>query len=281
MSKAIGFLVLLIALVSGLFASAAVMKYMKNQRQALTSETATTTAKIIVAQKEIPVGTTIRSEHISLVERPKKNLPESGFAETKLVIDRMVKSTIYNGEIVLNERLVEPGAPGGLPALIPEGMRAVTLRVDDTISVGGFVQPGYHVDIVTTIDFHGVNEETVSKVILQNIRVVATGQEIERKEDKKSKVVPTVTVLVDLEQAERLVLAANAGTIRLVLRNHRDESEKPTDGVKLSNLISTMNKELAPPKLEITPEINDEDTRDFRIVGVFRGGVRSEVVFNQ
>ncbi len=281
MSKAIGFLVLLIALVSGLFASAAVMKYMKNQRQALTSETATTTAKIIVAQKEIPVGTTIRSEHISLVERPKKNLPESGFAETKLVIDRMVKSTIYNGEIVLNERLVEPGAPGGLPALIPEGMRAVTLRVDDTISVGGFVQPGYHVDIVTTIDFHGVNEETVSKVILQNIRVVATGQEIERKEDKKSKVVPTVTVLVDLEQAERLVLAANAGTIRLVLRNHRDESEKPTDGVKLSNLISTMNKELAPPKLEITPEINDEDTRDFRIVEVFRGGVRSEVVFNQ
>lgn len=283
MSKTVGFLVLFIALVSGLFASATVMKYIQSQRAALTTKSNASMAKVVITQKEIPAGTTITAEHIAVVDRSKETVPASGFANAKDVIGRMVKSTIYKDEIVLNERLVEPGAPGGLPALIPKGMRAVTLRVDDTISVGGFVQPGHHVDIVTTVDLRGNENETVSKVILQNIRVLATGQEIERKEEEKSKVVPTVTVLVTLEQAERLVLATNAGTIRLVLRNHHDTSEDPTNGIKLSNLVTTGIQELVPPTLEKTPILNEEpDPRaNVRIVEVFRRAERTEVVFNQ
>ena len=163
-------------------------------------------------------------------------------------------------------------------------MRAITLKVDETMSVAGFVQPGHHVDIVTTIENNDLQEGANSKVILQNIRVIASGHEIERKDDEKPKIVPTVTVLVNLEQAERLSLAANVGSIRLVLRNHADKDEEMTTGAKMSSLIFQEPKSfLPPPQLveipEEEPEVIEEPINNVHTVIIHRGNSQTEVSF--
>jgi len=287
MSKAAAILVLLVAILSGLFASAAVMKYVQNQRRTASSATAGTPTTVRRAQKDIPAGTTILADYVLEATRPKNIVPEGAFNSQRLVLNRMAKTAIYKGEILMQERLTEPGAPSGLSSLIPEGLRAITLRVDDTIGVGGFVQPGHHVDIVTTVDLRGETNETVSKVILQNLQVIATGQEIDhkdRKESEKPKTVPTVTVLATPEQAEKLTLAANAGVIRLILRNYNDNAEEITKGIRLSNLIADARPSLPPPEpvqVQDTAKAPEIPAKKFNIVEVYRGAQKSEVAFEK
>ena len=280
MSKTIAILVLLIAVMSGLLAGAAVMKYVREQKQAMAAGANVPMRTVVIAQKEIPTGEAVQPDQISVVGCVADLAPEGTFSSPSSVVGRIVKTTIYPHEMVLKERLVEPGSPGGLPALIPEGQRAVTLRVDDTISVAGFIQPGHYVDIVTTIDLNKEQKETVSKVILQNIQVIATGQEVERKEEAKPKVVPTVTVLVTLEQAERLILAVNAGTVRLVLRSQSDHQQEETRGARLSSLISDADRGVLPPKPGTSSLAEETRPQNVRTVVVYRGTARSEVSFN-
>ncbi|MEW6235490.1 MAG: Flp pilus assembly protein CpaB [Candidatus Omnitrophota bacterium] len=287
MSKAAAILVLFIAILSGLFASAAVMKYVQNQRRTASSSEAGPLTSVAVAQKDIPAGTAILAEHVMDATHPKSLIPAGAIDSQKLALNRMAKTAIYKGEILVQERLTEPGAPSGLSSLIPEGQRAITLRVDDTIGVGGFVQPGHHVDIVTTVDLRGETNETVCKVILQNLQVIATGQEIDRKdrkENEKPKTVPTVTVLATPEQAEKLTLAANAGVIRLILRNFRDNAEEITKGIRLSNLIADARPSLPPPEpvqIQETAKAPETPAKKFSIIEVYRGAQKSEVAFEK
>ncbi|HPA46138.1 MAG TPA: Flp pilus assembly protein CpaB, partial [bacterium] len=184
---------------------------------------------------------------------------------------------LYPGEVLMNHRLTPQGGSGGLPTLIPEGYRAITLRVDDTISVAGFVHPGDHVDVLTTVDLPDMDGESATKAILQNVKVIATGQEIERSDENKPKTVSTVTVLTTLEQAERLTLATIAGTIRLVLRNHADHQQSYTPGITLSGLIPQSRRESSQP--EPSTGIAVPPPRPVRTVQVYRGGEKSEVTF--
>ena len=288
MSKAAAFLVLAIAVLSGLFASAAVVKYMQQQKKTETAAAVPMTA-LVIAKEEIPAGTTIRSEHIDLVERVAEAAPPGAIKNKNEVVGRMVKSAIYKDEVIVEKRLVEPGSAGGLPALIPNKQRAFTVRVDETISVAGFIRPGHYIDIVTTvdIDYDGAGRETISKVILQNIRVIATGKEIERKDENRAKVVPTVTVLVTLEQAERLALASNAGTVLLVLRNHTDKVEETTEGARLTSLIPNVHQGLEPPEPVVFTEIEPLPIEPLptpiplKTIVVHRGKTISEVSFKQ
>jgi len=282
MTKRAGFLVLLFALFSGLIASAAVMKYVRTlseQKQIVPQ-----TAPVVVSKVSIPAGGVILDSQIEVVQRPIADIPSSSIKTLKLAKGRIVRTTIFPGEIIMDERLVKPGSLGGLPSLIPHGMRAITLKVDETTSVSGFVRPGHFVDILTTIDVDG-GEKTITKTILQNIRVIATGHEIENsQEEKKVKVIPTITVLATLAQSERIALATNAGSIRLVLRNHEDVDEVITEGVSLSNLIPQTNHdiELSPPVLvEAFDEPVPQSTpNNVRVVEVYRGTQKTEVTFS-
>ncbi len=284
MSKAAGFLVLLIAIVSGLIASATVMNYIQSQQS--NQAEPINMKSVVVAKEDISAGTTIHHNHFEVVKRSIESVPKKAVVNPDLLVGRMTRASIYSGEMILEERLVESGSLGGLPALIPPGMRAITLRVDDTISVGGFVQPGHHVDIVTTVDIRSQQSETVSKVILQNIRVLAVGQEIESGDEKRANMVPTVTVLVNLDQAERIALASNVGQIRLVLRNYKDKDLSETTGIKLSNLIPSANREVYEPvKSDWEPELVEEPTPvptpKPHVVVIYRGSEKDEVSFNK
>lgn len=281
MTKRAGVLVLIFALFSGLIASATVMKYVK---QLHTQQTvAKPMASVLVTKVSIPAGGSILANQVELAQRAVDGIPAGSIKSLKDAEGRVVRSTLYPGEIVLEERLIKRGSLGGLPSLIPKGMRAITLKVDDTIGVSGFIRPGNYVDVLTTVDIEGDVKETVTKTILQSIQVIATGNEIENAdEDKKAKVVPTVTVLVNLDQAERLSLAVNAGTIRLVLRNHEDLEPVLTEGVTLTSLIPQFHPELKLP----VPVLAEEEVAiaptpvpvRAHVIEVYRGAEKSEVM---
>ncbi|HOJ61718.1 MAG TPA: Flp pilus assembly protein CpaB [bacterium] len=283
MTRSAGLFVLIFAIMSGFIASAAVIKYVRQQENQQTV-LANTTQPVVIAKDTIPVGTAIQPNQVEVVQRAPETLPANAIRMQSEAAGRVTLSTIYPGEVIVKERLADASGPGGLPLLIPKNMRAITLKVDDTISVAGFVRPGHHVDVVSTIDVDRSMGRTVSKTILQNVKVIATGQEIENNvEQQKSKLVPTVTVLVTLEQAERLSLAINAGSIRLVLRNHDDNAEILTEGVTLNSLIPQAEKELKLPAPE--PVMADagmpveEPVNRIRTIEVYRGADKSEVTF--
>ena len=282
MSKSIAIGVLILAIASGLIAGATVVNYVRQQKSQLTQKTPALES-VVIAKESIPAGSRIEATQIAVVQRLPSDIPANAIHSDKGLQGRVTKSAVYPGEIIVENRLVEPGSVGGLPALIPEGMRAMTLRVDDTISVAGFVRPGHHVDILTTIDVDKVQGKTFSKAILQDIQVIATGQEIENNDEKKAKVVSTVTVLVKLEQAERLTLAANAGMIRLVLRSLDDDSQIQTPGVSLSSLIPQSDREPELPKPEPVEYSEPPQSKilNHRTIEVYRGIEKSEVTFAQ
>lgn len=285
MTKRAGVFVLIIALLCGLFASVTVMKYVK-QLNAKEAKVAKPMGPVLVTKVSIPAGGNILTNQVEIAQRPVDTIPAGAIKSLKDAEGRVVRATLYPGEMVLEERLIKRGSLGGLPSLIPKGMRAITLKVDEMINVSGFVRPGHYVDILTTIDIEGDVKETVTKTILQMIQVIATGKEIENQEDdKNAKVVPTVTVLVTLEQAERLALATNAGQIRLVLRNLEDSNEVLTQGVTLTSLIPRSVLPLPLPKpVEVEDKEKEEPRPEptpipMRVIEVYRGTEKSEVSF--
>lgn len=281
MTKGAAFITLIVATIAGLIASYSISHYVQ-AIQAQNENQINGWAWVVYATKEIPAGVKIQPDMVSRKHMPPDGLPEGIFSEMETVKDRVPTDAIYPGEIILQKRLAGIGTPAGLPAMIPNGFRAITLKVDDTIGVGGFIQPGNFVDVLTTVDLGQSGRELVSKVILQNVLVIATGNDVDSLEDKKAKVVPTVTVLVSLEKAERLSLATNAGSIRLVLRNHADKEEEITDGVTLANLIPQVNQEQRdlpePEPVEAEPE---EPKKQVHVVEVYRGSEKSEITFER
>ena len=288
MSKSVAFFVLLLAIVAGLIATTMVMRYIKQQQKP--AQVKAETAPVVVVKAQIPAGTSIRSEQIAVAQRPPKTIPQGAIKSATDVIGRVVRTTVYPGEVLMQNRLAASGGLGGLPALIPRGYRAITLRVDDRQSVAGFIRPGHCVDVLTTLDLPNSSRDIMTKVILQNIRVIATGQEIEETEEseegekkkaKKVRVVPTVTVIVTLEQAESLTLASSAGVIRLVLRSHTDRIEEKTAGVTLSSLIPQAEKDLEEetPVVVALPAFSEPTPVPVRTVEVYRGTEKTDVTF--
>lgn len=277
MSKLGALIILIVAVLSGLIASATVLRYIKQHQTVVSVEPEA--AQVVVAIVKIPAGSLIHADQLKISALRSESAPEGVFGTIEELAGRYARTTIYPGEMIVAGRLADPRSMGGLPTLIPEGMRAITLRVDDTISVAGFVRPGHRVDVLTTIDMDDNNHQTVTRTILQNLEVIATGQELDDEDAiKNAKLVPTVTVLVSLGQAELLTLASNAGVIRLVLRNTTDGFQELTDGVSLSNLIpqATQEVELPEPVMVVS---EPEPIKPMKVVEVFRGNDLSTVSF--
>lgn len=281
MSKGTAFFLLVVAVIAGLIASAAVNNYISQYQKVAQADPVDNRVNVIVAQYRIPAGTAIKADHLTVSRFPAEIAPERSFRDMDSVLGRVVRTTIFPGEIIVENRLEPPGAAAGLSALIPEGQRAITLKVNDTSAVAGFINPGNYVDVVTTIRGAADDEGTISKVILQNVKVIATGQEIERDEENKAKIVPTVTVLATLEQAERLSLASDLGDIRLVLRNQTDKVEANTAGVTLRNLLPQAENDASPPmEMQIVPTATPQP-KAYYTVKLHKGGQTEEYTFQE
>lgn len=185
--------------------------------------------QLVVAAKELPLGATLLRESLKVRSVPESLFPAGGFSRVEDVLDRPVISTIQADEPVVEARIAARGSGLGLAPLIPPGMRAMAVRVNDVVGVAGFILPGMRVDVLVTGRPPGRNE-SYTRTVLQNVTVLSAGQTIET--DGKSQAIntPVVTLLVSPSDAETLTLANNEGHIQLVLRNSADQLAVGTRG---------------------------------------------------
>ncbi len=154
---------------------------------------------------------------------------------------RVAVTNIAAREPITEARLAPEGTAAGLSAIIPEGYRAMTVQVDDVVGISGFIMPGTLVDVVVVIDpqqSNGTQQDPISKIVLQNIKVLANGQNIDKPENQReANSVKAVTLLVTPEQAEKLALASSEGKLQLVMRNSIDQGDEQTKGVNKRGLL--------------------------------------------
>src|SRR5215471_5895377 len=196
------------------------------------------TQGVVVAAAELPLGTELKKEDLTVVNFPVGAAPEGSFNKPADLIGRGVISTIVKNEPVLAAKLASKEAGAGLPPIIPDGMRAVSVRVNEVIGVAGYVLPGTRVDVLCTESPTNQPQDATSKVILSNVQVLTAGTRIEQDKDKgKPQPVTVVTLLVYPEQSERLALASTEGKIQLALRNPLDQGAPETPGIKPALLL--------------------------------------------
>src|SRR5580698_2589308 len=231
-----------IALALGAFVSLIVYRTLQSRAGSKTTQG----EDVVVAADDLQVGTKIDDKDIRVVHFPSGDLPDGRYRQKTKVVGRGVVLPIAKGEFILTNKLAGENAGYGLPALIPPGMRAVSVRVNDTTSVSGFVQPGTRVDVLLTGNPSGSSEQQTT-TILENVAVVATGQKMERNSptgDTRASAV--VTLLLSPDDAQKLTLASNQGHIQLALRNPLDTKEEELGAARAGALYKNL-PQAAPP----------------------------------
>jgi pilus assembly protein CpaB len=210
--------------------------------------------KVAVATTDISLGQRLNPEQVKVVDWPAASLPPGAIGDARLLDGRVAKTSLTRGEPVLESKLSPIGTKGGLSAVIADGKRAITVRVNDVVGVAGFALPGSFVDIIVNTQKRengktaaaDRNDDSISKIVLEKILVLAVAQEVNR-DETQPKVVNAVTLEVSPDEAEKLDLARSVGTLSLVLRNQADPRPADTSGAtKVTLLKETPAPEPAP-----------------------------------
>jgi pilus assembly protein CpaB len=239
---------LVVAGITGLAASMLTFNYLKRPMPAVAAEQLPT-GTVVVATAPLPLGTFLTEQHVKTVPWGAGTLPQGYFATEKEVIGRGLVVDVAANEPILASKLAPEGAGGGLPVVIPEGKRAVSVKVDEVVGVAGFVLPGTRVDVIVTLDPETEGEAekpATTRVILQNVQVIASGQKIEKDEEGKPQTVTVITLLVTPEESEKLTLASTEGKIQMALRNAMDMDSVTTAGVHAAELVGGPSLPAAP-----------------------------------
>jgi pilus assembly protein CpaB len=228
-------LVLLLALAAGGGLAFGTYRYMQNVPVKTVS---LPTKPVVVAATDLELGAQVRPDDLRVIDWPANSVPEGAFSSPDEIVGRGLVMPVIQNEPILPMKLAGKDAGAGLPVVIPEGMRALSVRVNDVIGVAGYVLPGTRVDVLATASPTTSQADTTTKLVLSNVQVLASGTKMEQDtEQGKPMAVNVVTLLVDPEQAERLTLGATEGKIQLALRNPLDKSEPETPGVRPAVLL--------------------------------------------
>jgi pilus assembly protein CpaB len=232
-NKALVF-VLIGAVVFGLIAAVSVSRYLSS------AATRNELIPVVIAKVELQLGAKIIPEQLTTAQFPRDATPDGTFDSIDKVVGRITVTRIAPREPVTNSRLAQLGSTGGLSAIIPEGYRAMTVRVDDVVGIAGFVMPGTLVDVLVVITPPENSQQgPISKIVLQNIKVLASGQDLDQpKNEREANTVRNVTLQVTPEQAEKLNLAASEGRLQLALRNSIDQGDELTLGANRRTLLT-------------------------------------------
>ena len=243
-----------VAILFGIAAVALAWKWLQGQVSANSN-------RVVVATTDVHRGQRLTPEMLKLVERPSKDVPKDAFTDTSPLNERVLKVNLAKGDMLAESKLAPAGTLGGLSALISEGKRAITVRVNDVIGVAGFALPGNYVDIIVHTERDPADGERaargtldVSKIVLERILVLAVAQEVSR-DETKPKVVNAVTLEVTPEQAENLDLARGVGTLSLALRNQVDHTLPETTGATKKTLLDELAQVAAKPKPAPAPAV--------------------------
>jgi pilus assembly protein CpaB len=265
-----------VALVLGLVTSILVFSWLQNEKNRLLAAPLplTKNVEVLVANADLAWGTKLTPEMMQLQEVPPGAIPEGTFASLDAIKDRVLLADLKKNELLLESKLAPLGTTtGGVAAITDVNKRAMSVKVDDVIGVAGFIKPADRVDVMVTIEpTPGKHEHSIAKMILENVKVLAAGTQMERKgKDEEPKQVQVITVEVDVDDAEKLALASTQGKLRLALRNPLNSERVLTKGANVGALLSSYRpKQIAIPKVE-----GDGSVR----IEVIKGDVRKEIKF--
>lgn len=275
MKNARALMMIAASLIAGVLAIVFAARWLNEQRTLATTDVA-------VAATDLPIGQQLLPEHIKVIDWPSGSVPAGAFKSAELLRERVTRINVQRDEPILESKLAPKGTKGGLSAVISEGKRAITVRVNDVIGVGGFALPGNYVDvIVSTIDERKPkDEQSISKIVLEKILVLAVDEESSR-DATKPKVVKAVTLEVTPEQAEAVDLARNVGQLSLVLRGQVDTASIKTAGITKNVLLGMAPPAAPKPVVSAKPALvrAAEPVRHKQCVEVFMGLQRSEKCF--
>ena len=231
------FIVLALAVAAGGTFAFGTYRYIQNVPS--TQSVAMPTSPVMVAAGDLALGAELRPQDIRPIQWPADAVPAGAFTRPEDLVGRGLIQSVSANEPFLPAKLSPKEAGAGLPPVIPEGYRALSVRVNDVVGVAGYVLPGTRVDVVATVNPTQESTGVTSKVVLTNVQVLAAGTKIETQENNKPIAVSVVTLLVNPEEAERLTLASTEGKIQLALRNPLDKTAPQTAGIRPAVLMGT------------------------------------------
>jgi len=265
----------MLAAVAAVLAAVVVFSALQ-RREAEVQNALTHSVEIVVAARELPLGAKLDQTSMKLTRWSRDSVPEGAFTDTKRLMNAYVTSRfVANEPIVASKLFVGDRAAGVMPLLIPPGMRAMSVAVDEVSDIAGFVLPQTRVDVLAAISGGGPEQPAFSRIVLQNVEVIAVAQEIEGSKDEPVSV-KVVTLLVSPQDSEKLALASREGSLRLAMRNYSDSKFVITAGADMHDLLypgvrepSIRNQPVAeppgaPPR---RPAMSVEILRDGRSAG--------------
>jgi pilus assembly protein CpaB len=196
------------------------------------------TRPVVVAASDLDIGAELRREDLRVIDWPANAVPAEAVNDPADVVGRGLIMPVIQNEPILPMKLASKEAGAGLPPVIPAGMRAVSVRVNEVIGVAGYVLPGTRVDVIATQSPTNRPEDTTSKVVITNAQVLAAGTKLEQNDKGKPMPVSVVTLLVSPEESERLALSGE-GRLQLALRNPLDNTTPSTPGIRPAVLLGT------------------------------------------
>jgi pilus assembly protein CpaB len=203
--------------------------------------------RVVVAADDVLVGVKLDAHDVRVITLPESAAPPGAFSDPAKVVGRGAVLPISKGEFILPSKLAALNAGGGLPSLIPPGMRAVSVRVNDVVSVAGFVQPGTRVDVLATGNEAGSGGRQTTTV-LENVAVIAVGKSLDRSTSTDAQTAPVITLLVSPDDAQKLALVSQEGRIQLSLRNPLDTKKGGIGATRSSSLYLGETPVAAGPK---------------------------------
>jgi len=262
------------ALVLALVTSVLVFSWMQNEKNRLMAAPIPIIKhpQVLVVTADLAWGTKLTPEMMQIQEVPAGALPEGHFTDLGAIKDRVLLVDMKRNELLLESKLAPLGTTGGVAAVTDPNKRAMSVKVDDVIGVAGFIKPADRVDVMVTIEpEQGKSGLTVSKMILENVKVLAAGTQMERKgKDEEPIQVQVITLEVDVEEAEKLALASTQGRLRLALRNPLNSERVLTKGANVGALLSSFRPKQAPKA---------QDGEGSVRVEIIKGDVRKEIKF--
>jgi pilus assembly protein CpaB len=274
------YIVLLLAIAAGTVFALGTYRYVEARPERPIGVEST---PVVVAAVNLDVGAALRAEDLRVIEWPAGSVPSGAFSKRDELIGRGVIQPMAPSEAILPSKLASKDAGAGLPPIIPEGMRALSVRVNDVIGVAGYVLPGTKVDVLVTVSPTDQHADITSKVILTNVQVLAAGTRIERDTEKDKPIaVSVVTLLVDPAQSERLTLASTEGKIQLALRNPLDQTMPPTPGIRPAVLLGASAARPAARRAAAAPlSVAAASVPPAPTVEIIRGDKRAQEVVRQ
>jgi pilus assembly protein CpaB len=256
-----------------------------NKKAAQAAAKTIATKELVVAAVAVQPGEELKANQLTTQKWPHDAVPKQYYKSRKALIGRVAPNGLLKGEPITKSKLLPAGAESGLAAVLPPGMRAVTVQVDDVIGVAGYVKRGDRVDVLATASGAAFSKNPAAKVILQDVEILKINRNPEKEESKKrsTKKTQVVTLALNLEQTERLALTSNEGRLLLALRNQTDRAKVSTKGVLLTSLFPNP----LPPEPKPAPKSRAGAAKkspapkaEEPMVEIIRGASRSRQVLN-